>query len=802
MSDVKPNVVNKNLKVDFHIHSYASHHKDGALVSNCKVENIDILITKLKENKVDIFAITDHDCFDKTLYLKLKEHEGRDFEKVFPGVEFSLYKQGDNSFKEIHVIAIFDDTDPKNIEAISKYLPITNIQYDVDGQRCFSESKFKEILNKIGVGAVLIAHQKNSETSKTPQPRDANSLGEDTFNELINIEYFDAFEYKTPKQHIFHTLFQKSTNSETYDKIKYLTGSDCHQWEHYPKHDYLSHENMYSTYLKCLPSFRGLVMCVTDASRMSGHSELFDDGRKYLDKIEIVIGGQERTIQLSRGLNVIIGDNSIGKSLLLHKITEYSKIREGVSGIPKNLELFYEKFLADNSMQIRTIINKNDYMFDVQGGIRYSFEGGNFFASFSSDKYPEKTDSLPYKTFVKNKMDECYSLLDNKFNYDFILNNLPDIFVVEKPNHSNICSAKTCPGSAFERRPNLSKIISKLENIKITNQELIDKCNLEIDEIDELEKYQKYIISLLEKYISIKNEEERKTNIITALNTAITEYNEDVQKMMSKEETKYNELEENEQTIIDGISVLPKLKSGIGNFDCTVTNPMRITYSHNDFGRISFVSSFANKINEIDTQYIKSLISRVVRKDSVDLFDTKTITESFLTSIIVDASIENGQKGLELFKTKVNNLIDLDFKNVNAITENGKFTETYSAGFNSKEYFYLIGNDLNRKEIYLIDQPEDDVSQISIADDIVPIFRSIRNRRQVILITHNPQFVVNADADNVIYFFKNENGLIDVVNGALEFSDGNIDILSIVEKALDGGEESIKKRWKRYEKSS
>ena len=307
---------------------------------------------------------------------------------------------------------------------------------------------------------------------------------------------------------------------------------------------------------------------------------------------------------------------------------------------------------------------------------------------------------------------------------------------------------------------------------------------------------------LLEKYIGIKKEEDRKTNIITALNAAITEYNDDVQKMMSKEEAKYNALEENEQALIEGISVLPSLKSGIGSFDYSIINPMHIVYRHNDFGRISFVSSFTSRINEIDTQYIKSIISRVIRKDSIGLFDTKTITESFLTSIIIDASIENGQKGLELFKTKVNNLIDLDFKNVNAITENGKFTEAYSAGFNSKEYFYLIGNDLNRKEIYLVDQPEDDVSQISIADDIVPIFRSIRNRRQVILITHNPQFVVNADADNVIYFFKNENGSIDVVNGALEFSDGDIDILSIVENALDGGEESIKKRWKRYEKGS
>ena len=399
-------------------------------------------------------------------------------------------------------------------------------------------------------------------------------------------------------------------------------------------------------------------------------------------------------------------------------------------------------------------------------------------------------------------MEECYTLLNNKFSYDAILSGLPDLLVVEKPNSTNICSAKSCPNNVLTKRANLSKIISKLKILKIANQELIDNCNLDDNEIEKLKEYQNYINGLLTKYNGIKDEEDRKTNIITALNTAISSYNDDVQKMMSEDEAKHNQLEENEQLLVDAISLLPGLRDSIDSFDCTIDEPLDINYSHNDFGRISFVSSFASKLKTIDTNYIKGLISRVIRKDSLGLFDTKTITESALTSIILDTASENGLCGLELFKTKINALIDEDFKNVNAITENGKFTETYSAGFNSKEYFYLVSNDLDRKEIYLVDQPEDDVSQTSIAEDIVPIFRSIRNRRQVILVTHNPQFVVNADADNVIYFYKNDKGLIDVINGPLEFVDNEVDILSIVEKALDGGEESIKKRWKRYEKKS
>ena len=72
--------------------------------------------------------------------------------------------------------------------------------------------------------------------------------------------------------------------------------------------------------------------------------------------------------------------------------------------------------------------------------------------------------------------------------------------------------------------------------------------------------------------------------------------------------------------------------------------------------------------------------------------------------------------------------------------------------------------------------------------------------RQIILVTHNPQFVVNLDADNII-FIKKANKNIEIINGALEYKDKDVDILKIVSDNLDGGIDSIKKRWKRYEKN-
>ena len=69
------------------------------------------------------------------------------------------------------------------------------------------------------------------------------------------------------------------------------------------------------------------------------------------------------------------------------------------------------------------------------------------------------------------------------------------------------------------------------------------------------------------------------------------------------------------------------------------------------------------------------------------------------------------------------------------------------------------------------------------------------------MVTHNPQFIVNLDVDNLIYLSMVDNQLC-VQSGALEYADEDTDILKIVADTIDGGLESIRKRWKRYDKAS
>lgn len=50
----------------------------------------------------------------------------------------------------------------------------------------------------------------------------------------------------------------------------------------------------------------------------------------------------------------------------------------------------------------------------------------------------------------------------------------------------------------------------------------------------------------------------------------------------------------------------------------------------------------------------------------------------------------------------------------------------------------------------LIDQPEENLDPQSIFQELVHRFRLARTRRQIVIVTHNANLVVNTDADQVI----------------------------------------------------
>lgn len=98
----------------------------------------------------------------------------------------------------------------------------------------------------------------------------------------------------------------------------------------------------------------------------------------------------------------------------------------------------------------------------------------------------------------------------------------------------------------------------------------------------------------------------------------------------------------------------------------------------------------------------------------------------------------------------------------------------------------------------IIDQPEENLDPKSIFEELVARFRRAKLRRQIIIVTHNANLIINADADQVIVATcgSHQAGRLPEISyesGGLE----NPAIRKQVCEILEGGEEAFRERAKR-----
>lgn len=114
-----------------------------------------------------------------------------------------------------------------------------------------------------------------------------------------------------------------------------------------------------------------------------------------------------------------------------------------------------------------------------------------------------------------------------------------------------------------------------------------------------------------------------------------------------------------------------------------------------------------------------------------------------------------------------------------------------------------LGMDTADTRPLFVDQPDENLDNESIYTLLTPYFRNAKPRRQIIVITHNPNLVVNSDSEQVIIASaeKRANGLpvISYQSGSLENNrPPESAIRQQVCKILEGGDTAFLKRERRY----
>lgn len=407
-------MLNSNIRIDLHIHSYASFYKEpsysdgSSIVEFSKKENVDVLLNKLLQNGISLFSVTDHNRYDITLYKtimeKLNEHEYSSL-YLLHGIEFDVKFESDK--KVAHVIAIFDVKNEDDMKTINSVL---NMDIIKEKTGFYSKEKFEKILRQIALNTLLIVHQHCSLDNNKGKH---NSLSESTADpyKIIKIGYVDALEYQKPN--VEGILKNNLRNVET--KAALVTGSDCHDWQYYPKHDRDSKENdRYFSRCKILPSFKGLLLGLTSTKSRFNRSDNLNTN--YIESFQI----NNNTIKLDPSINVIIGENGSGKSTLFNILSGNKKNIKGYIHTLKTKNGIETNFSNINIKEIHQaeLIDKfnKDKLFDDEKLFAEidctSFE--NLYKTFSKD-LKQKIEHNILVNETKVKLESTNFLIKNKY---------------------------------------------------------------------------------------------------------------------------------------------------------------------------------------------------------------------------------------------------------------------------------------------------------------------------------------------------------------------------------------------------
>jgi ABC-type lipoprotein export system ATPase subunit len=95
----------------------------------------------------------------------------------------------------------------------------------------------------------------------------------------------------------------------------------------------------------------------------------------------------------------------------------------------------------------------------------------------------------------------------------------------------------------------------------------------------------------------------------------------------------------------------------------------------------------------------------------------------------------------------------------------------------------------------ILDQPEENLDNETIVNLLVPVLHEAKQKRQIIMVTHNPNLAVVCDAEQIIHCeFDRKNGhRITYTSGAIESSDINKKVVDVLEGTMPAFENRRKK---------
>lgn len=756
-------MLNSTIRIDLHIHSKASAYKDkGVDLGECDAEHVDVLLEKLEEHRIDMFSITDHNRFNAALYEAFRQGINRRNSDIslLAGVEFDVELQ--EGKPAAHVITIFNVKDDADCARIESTIDGDGRIEDPSG--FYPLDKFEALLRHIGVDAILIVHQ-YSGFGGNQRTRSVGKACDDAVG-FYRYGYFDALEYNSYK-------VQGILRGELADlelPARMIVGSDCHEWACYPKHDHNQRmPGAFFAEIRALPTFCGLLMALTSPETRIGWRD-YEWKDSYCR--EITLCG--KTIPLSPGLNVLIGENGSGKSSLLDLICD----KQGRKTYVKKIGEEYG-FACGHKPE--------SFAYVPQGLLQEKYEKGTMF----DDSLFKEPNNTAFISSARAYADGIKNLIVDNISRNNLIEKARETHYLPSPEEETFGFTVTYSedfandGDPWAERAEALRTIGSLLGQEIARSEYMD------DEIDKL----KSAAALIEEVISSVAHRSDCRTITNGVKSIILRdfknYELYIEKRSDDEDRKSAAYRKDKAMFKDVVIDLarsemlqsPTLTSSVISENAGVARNQQNGFSFARRAAYSDLDDYAN-------DYLQCFNKQYCSIDKLMSIKTRDEAAKAIPGGKPETWVSDFDALTEKFIKKLCETAD-------TILDGESRAMGNTLGERALTYYKYLSYGSAGVEVFVADQPEDNISNQRISADLIGYLGNLRRRSQVIIVSHSPLLVVNLDADNVIALRRNKEGAERVVSGCLESEDDG-SVLSEVASILDGGKEAIKRRLAAY----
>jgi len=558
----------------------------------------------------------------------------------------------------------------------------------------------------------------------------------------------------------------------------------------------ITYLNSPTQYFHSLPSFKGLALVGSDCTRIRKHYVNLDKS-KFSNYIgTIVFNGQ--TINLSNQLNSIIGGRGSGKSVLLDSVA--LKLGRSIGNDDR------KKYLLNNSIEL---FDFNDNPINIDFKIEYYqqayisdiFNSKDFYQKLR-EKFNEVFDLIP-------NIDANTNILNNKTKFSSFVNddknpfseNLPglnDTFYILSDDDLDI---KIKKGMLLNipKAEDIINIDSALSNVDNKFSMMFPKQIINQARIIRLKNVLKYFILMEAKKYNLSLIKEKYS--INELINVFLEYKDeksDLSKLKSEMSKKVtDQLLDISQHIIYRNSIVQAIietTKGFKSKYCNYSNRNGSIRNRFIFSKELFIQNpIEFFIDCLEKHFDKNKVKQ--HNISISIENFPRLSQMF---IFYPEKLVKESSTVELLVQDVVNfeLSFIESSNIYYVEDNGaiKNIKDLSPGYKTNilmEYIVYKNTTLP----LLIDQPEDNVDNQTIYNQLKKWFTSMKFKRQVIVVTHDANIVINADSENIILAKQVSENNFEYFFGALEY-DNMIENAALI---LDGGKEAVQRRLTKYE---